>query len=77
MTINEFKDIETSLDDVDFVIRTVDKWPDLLNRQIERLEWAISEINKLSEPTSCPDEMNLIHSKSRYKNALKQLKAAK
>lgn len=77
MTISKYKDIETSLDDVELAIREANDWPELLDRQVERLKWAISEINKLTLPTTCPDENQLIQSKSTYTNALKRLKAAK
>lgn len=77
MKINEYKNIETSLDDVESAIRDAGTDRCFLDQQIERLQWAISEINKLSLPTTCPDENQLIHNKSTYVNALKRLKAAK
>ncbi|MDZ7660057.1 hypothetical protein [Fodinibius sp.] len=74
MTVHEYKDIDATLYDIDIIIEEL---PEYLDAQIEKVEWAISEINKLSRATTCPDELQLIERKSQFKKALKRLKAAK
>lgn len=76
MNMNDYKWIETSRDDTKIAINEKEEHPEFFKLQMERLEWAIAEIDKLDPATTCRLEIGLIQTRSSYVRRLNEMKEA-